>query len=82
MAFSKFFRKSFFEPKKLGFAKLSKEKYSERSFYGKLSHFSKCMRPTLSRTDTWMGVPDRITRRLTSREFRAWNVSDSDCVET
>ena len=32
IAFSKFFRKSFLEPKKLGFAKLSKEKYSERSF--------------------------------------------------
>ncbi len=33
MAFSKFFRKSFFEPKKLGLAKLSKEKYSDRSFW-------------------------------------------------
>jgi hypothetical protein len=32
MRFSKFFRKSFFEPKKLGLAKLSSEKYSDRSF--------------------------------------------------
>jgi hypothetical protein len=32
MTFSKFFRKSLFEPKKLGFAKLSREKYSDRSF--------------------------------------------------
>jgi hypothetical protein len=32
MAFSKFFLKSFLEPKKLGFAKFSREKYSERSF--------------------------------------------------
>jgi len=24
-----------------------------------------------------MGVPERITRRFTSREFRAWNVSES-----
>ena len=29
-----------------------------------------------------MGVPERITRRFTSREFSAWNVSDSSCVET
>jgi hypothetical protein len=28
-----------------------------------------------------MGVPERITRRFTSREFSAWNVSDSRCVE-
>jgi hypothetical protein len=33
IAFSKFFRKSFFDPRKFGFAKLSNEKYSERSFY-------------------------------------------------
>ena len=33
MRFSKFFRKSFFEPRKLGLAKLSKEKYSDRSFW-------------------------------------------------
>jgi hypothetical protein len=33
MAFSKFFRKSFFEPKKLGLAKLSREKYSDKSFW-------------------------------------------------
>lgn len=32
MWFSKFLRKSFFDPKKLGFAKLRSEKYSERSF--------------------------------------------------
>ena len=32
IAFSKFLRKSFFEPRKLGFAKLSREKYSDRSF--------------------------------------------------
>ena len=28
-----------------------------------------------------MGVPERITRRFTSREFNAWNVSESMCVE-
>ncbi len=28
-----------------------------------------------------MGVPERITRRFTSREFKAWNVSDSRCAE-
>jgi hypothetical protein len=28
-----------------------------------------------------MGVPERITRRFTSREFNAWNVSDSRYVE-
>ena len=33
IAFSKFLRKSFLVPKKLGFAKLSSEKYSDRSFY-------------------------------------------------
>lgn len=32
IAFSKFFLKSFFEPKKSGLAKLRSEKYSERSF--------------------------------------------------
>ena len=32
MTFSKFFLNSFLVPKKFGFAKLSKEKYSERSF--------------------------------------------------
>lgn len=32
IAFSKFFLKSPLDPRKLGFAKLSKEKYSERSF--------------------------------------------------
>ena len=32
MAFSKFLRKSFLEPRKLGFAKFKSEKYSERSF--------------------------------------------------
>ena len=37
IAFSKFFRKSFFDPKKLGFAKLSKEKYSERSFFERIT---------------------------------------------
>ena len=26
-------------------------------------------------------MPERITRRFTSREFSAWNVSDSRCVE-
>jgi hypothetical protein len=30
-----------------------------------------------SKADTWMGVPDKITRRFTSRELRAWNVRDS-----
>lgn len=33
--FSKFFLKSFFVPRKLGFAKFRREKYSERSFYCK-----------------------------------------------
>lgn len=33
IACSKFLRKSFFEPKKLGLAKFRREKYSERSFY-------------------------------------------------
>ena len=33
IASSKFLRKSFLEPRKLGFAKLSRAKYSERSFY-------------------------------------------------
>ena len=28
-----------------------------------------------------MGVPERITRRFTSREFSAWNVSDSRWFE-
>jgi hypothetical protein len=32
MAFSKFLRKSPFEPKKFGFAKLRSEKYSDKSF--------------------------------------------------
>ena len=32
IAFSKFFLKSFFDPRKFGFAKLRSEKYSERSF--------------------------------------------------
>lgn len=32
IAFSKFFRKSFFDPRKLGLAKLSSEKYSDKSF--------------------------------------------------
>jgi len=32
ITFSKFFRKSFLDPKKSGLAKLSNEKYSERSF--------------------------------------------------
>jgi hypothetical protein len=35
----------------------------------------------LSKIDTWMGVPDKITRRFTSRELRAWNVSDSGYVK-
>ena len=34
IAFSKFFLKSFLEPRKLGLAKLRREKYSERSFWG------------------------------------------------
>lgn len=33
MRFSKFFRKSFFVPRKFGLAKFRREKYSERSFY-------------------------------------------------
>ena len=33
MAFSKFLRKSFLEPRKFGLAKLRREKYSERSFW-------------------------------------------------
>jgi len=33
IAFSKFFLKSALEPKKEGFAKERREKYSERSFY-------------------------------------------------
>lgn len=32
IAFSKFLRKSFFDPRKFGLAKLRREKYSERSF--------------------------------------------------
>ena len=33
IAFSKFLRKSFLDPRKFGLAKLSREKYSDRSFY-------------------------------------------------
>lgn len=32
IAFSKFFLKSFLEPRKFGLAKFSREKYSDRSF--------------------------------------------------
>lgn len=37
MACSKFFRKSPFEPRKFGLAKLSSEKYSDKSFYDGMS---------------------------------------------
>lgn len=33
IAFSKFFLKSFLDPRKFGLAKLSKEKYSDKSFW-------------------------------------------------
>ena len=72
--FSKFFRKSFFVPKKFGFAKLSKEKYSERSFW-------RCSQSIIlqmvSNRRTWIGVPVKMTLLLTFRPFRAWKVSDS-----
>lgn len=75
MAFSKFFRKSFLDPKKLGLAKLSKEKYSDRSFCETGINTSQC---EIQRERTWIGVPDKITRRLTFKPLRAWNVSDSE----
>ena len=75
IAFSKFFLKSFLEPRKLGFAKLRREKYSERSFYGMASQVNLRRTAVNACQDlTWIGVPERMTRRLTLRPLRAWNV--------
>ncbi len=76
IAFSKFFRKSFFDPRKLGFAKFSREKYSERSFYGAFI-VSYTTISAIMASHTWMGVPDKITRRFTFKAFNATKVRES-----
>lgn len=76
IAFSKFLRKSFFDPRKLGLAKFSREKYSERSFYGAFIVSLNTISAIMA-SHTWMGVPDRITRRFTFKAFSATKVRES-----
>ena len=75
MWFSKFFRKSFFEPRKFGLAKFKREKYSVRSFYRKMRRMKAV---NWDSNLAWTGVPVRITLRLTSRAFSAWKVRESE----